>query len=117
MVCKNTKLYKLTQFVVEFYCFIQNKVENFRLGTIQSEKSALYKSSAVTAEDGKDKQGGFRFDSIADNWSFVTHFFEIKSMQFCLIFEVICKSKNEFYKIRRNKISAFVRVISADKYI
>ena len=63
MVCKNAKLYKLTQFIVEFYCFIQNKVENFRVGTIQSEKSALYKSSAVTAEDGKDKQGDS--DSIA----------------------------------------------------
>ena len=84
MVCKNPKLYKLTQFVVEFYCFIQNGVENFRVSMIQSEKSTLYKSSAVTAGDEKDKQGGFGFDGISENRSFATYFFETKPMQFCL---------------------------------
>jgi len=51
---------------------------------IQSEKSALYKSSAVTAGDEKDKQGGFGFDGISENRSFATYFFETKPMQFCL---------------------------------
>ena len=96
---------------------MQNKVGNFRVSTTQPEKSALYKSSAVTTDDGKGTQGGSRFDGISENRSFSICFFEIKSMQFESFFEIICKSKNEFCKIWRDKISTFVRVISADKYI
>ena len=72
------------QFIAEFYCFAQNKVGNFGVSTSQPGKSALYKSSAVTTDDGKGTQGGSRFDGISENRSFATYFFETKPMQFCL---------------------------------